>query len=125
MGYLKTIQSFEFMFLLKIFAEIFPYSDVAFNVLQKKQMNIVSCKKEISFVHNEFKNIRKKFFDNLWTNLEKLKFEDNRIRFKEDKRNHYKKLFWEIMDCLIINIHYRFNDMEQLTFLKLLHVENF
>jgi hypothetical protein len=50
-GYYQTPQSFDFSFLIKMFASVFQKSDSLFNIFQKKMFGVSFCKQKI----NKFK----------------------------------------------------------------------
>ncbi|XP_056619959.1 zinc finger MYM-type protein 1-like [Triplophysa dalaica] len=128
LGFIGYLENFEFMFFLSTFKAIFSLTDVVFDIVQNKAMDIAFCRKKI---------------DNLLSTLVTLGSEDrftqvydsaahlpdvhapkrSRAMMKEgvDVKEHYRLLYMSIIDNQTKQIKQRFADLDNLKFLQLLN----
>jgi len=106
-GILDKLNDAQFVYLLILFNKIFIYTDHVFNFLQSKILsNIKSCISEIQ---------------NLKKNLEDLRIEqtvntccdeaiqlNNDFEYGDKQKNNLRKITYEILDSLIVQINIRF-----------------
>lgn len=131
-GYYQNLQSFDFNFLLEVFSSVFPKSDVLFSILQKKIFDVGYCKKKISDFFGDLTTLRDSF-DRVWQKMESLdKVEEalrpKRLRLNDvgtDKKASYRRLFYEIIDTLKVQMTAKFSDINKLEFLALLDSEKY
>nr|XP_033788667.1 zinc finger MYM-type protein 1-like [Geotrypetes seraphini]XP_033788668.1 zinc finger MYM-type protein 1-like [Geotrypetes seraphini]XP_033788669.1 zinc finger MYM-type protein 1-like [Geotrypetes seraphini]XP_033788671.1 zinc finger MYM-type protein 1-like [Geotrypetes seraphini] len=122
----QTLNDFEFSFLLTVFAAVFAYTDVLFSVLQAKRFDISYCQQKVKEVEEFLIGQREKFqeiYDSLEEDLgppKKYSCGDN-----FETNTQYKQLFYEIIDCLLLQIGERFSDMVKLEFVALLDPSKF
>jgi hypothetical protein len=66
MGYYQTLQSFDFSFLLKVFASVFQKSDSLFNILQKKVFDVSFYKQKINEFKKDLTALRESLDSEVW-----------------------------------------------------------
>lgn len=132
-GYLNTMQDFKFNFLLTVFSELFPFSDILFECLQKRNSDINLCNKKIS-EYNEIVNEKRNEFEIFWQKTNAvIPYEANipssrTTREKTDidaPKIIYRKLFYEIIDNISMQLKCRFENIKELEFLELLNFNFF
>lgn len=130
-GYLATLKDLEFVFLLRLFFEVFPHTEIAFSVLQNKQTDIPACENQIQSLKSFLNNTRCNFFEHLWKyscenrKVDTVRRKRRRKHDDDELKVSYRKLFFEVIDCLIVQINDRFQDLKALNFLQLVEQSKF
>lgn len=133
-GFLNKFNDFEFALMVVLFSDIFGLTDILFDVLQKKSLDINYCISQIRSTHNISKIKRnednfKKIFDLavLKTSLPTEGREGrSRVNYTSDQVfQKYKVLYYEILDNFSTQITTRFQDMEKLYFITLVDNHKF
>ena len=109
---------------LEIFSKIFCHSDILFEILQKKNLDIVYCDKEMG----KFQHIltsQRNDFEAVWDKVskqERNKFPSKRTCINKDE---IRRLYFEIIDNIYNQISDRFGSLTKLEFMSLLNEEKF
>lgn len=124
-GFLSILQDFEFNFLLNLFNEIYTHTEVTFQILQSKHLDITFCSKEIIALQNFLQEMRNSQFENIWGSTAGSKNENintsKRKRYEMSPEETYKHLFYEILDTISRQITVRFESLKhELKFIELL-----
>ena len=130
-GLYSILQDFDFNFFLNVFSLIFPQLDILFNILQKKIFDIGFCDKKIEGFLSHLSNLRDDF-DSVWNKC-KCKGQNDlprkRIRIDtipgEEKKDSYKRLFYEVIDVIRSSMENRFKELPSLMFINLLDCRKF
>ena len=117
-------------FFLTIFKKIFSYSDVLFDILQNKCMDISYCTAKVNEFYSTLQKIKDDDFEHMWeeaNNNFDNRFDPKPKRQKKDEDSslRYHRLFDEILDTLMSNVKLRFDSQKDLNFVSLLDVNNF
>ena len=105
-GLLDLVNDFDFNFLLETFSFIFPHSEIFFDFLQTKQVDIVFCNKKTADFKCHLQHLMENFDHNLNNNI--LNFDcpqykriclDNWL----EKKQSYSHLYHEITDMICLN----------------------
>lgn len=125
-GYLKDFSDFEFAFLSFMFKEIFVVTEILFNIFQLSNLNISFCTSQISIALDRLKQLRTETaFSPIYEKAKSLTgLPSNRQHSQMsslDISNKYRILFYEILDCIILQLHTRFDDINKLDFVELLN----
>lgn len=129
-GFRKNLNDFEFNFLLELFHLVLPKAEVLFKILQKKSCDIMFCENEIQNFKNFLVRLRGDF-GGLWVKMKDFEmnrnetFPNKRIKIDDDKEAFYRRLYFEILDNLIVQIEDRFSDFRKLEFFALLEFSKF
>lgn len=122
-GFLSFLQDTKAIFLLEVFANIFPHTDVLYSILQSNQLDILHCCKKINDTKVALKDLRENGFEDIWKDTTILirlqKGEDNPKRKKENS-DSYRQLFIEIIDNVSGQFEDRFGTYENLIYFELL-----
>lgn len=131
-GFLNKFNNFEFTFLSLVFHEIFGLTEILFDVLQKKSLDISYC---IEFINHTCKTIESKrndeHFENIFEAATKRTPLDERKRQlgpaleAADASQNYRVLYFEIIDNVITEFKTRFKDMEKLKFISIADTSKF
>lgn len=130
-GYSTLLKTdFSFNFLLHVFGEIFPLTDILFDVLQSKTNDIVYCVQKVSEFKTVIQNKRDEFLKiwNLVKNLSDVSQpQSKRIRVDNvgDMEMCYRKLFFQVIDNILEQLHSRFSNVENLKFLELTNLKKY
>ncbi|CAH1098433.1 unnamed protein product [Psylliodes chrysocephalus] len=115
-------QNFDFNFLLNIFAKIFPFTDIIFDILQIKSHDIGFCIKQIDDFKNKM-NKKRDQFEHFWNKTQNidLELERKQIRIDNvgDRETSYRRLYAEIFDNILQQINSRFQTFNELKFVEL------
>lgn len=123
-GYLVSLKNdFTFNFLLLVFAEIFPFTDTLYDIIQSKSNDIGFCVQKIKNFQHTIASKRNEF-ERFWEKASLMKnLDPPKIRQKVGDANDYKvtyrRLFYEIMDTINMQLDSRFKNFNQLQFLEL------
>lgn len=128
-GFLKHFQDFDFAILTKIYYEIFACTDLLFQILQTKMLDIKYCSNQIKIATQRISELRNEDKFKEFFNWAKNKTELPRKRGKSDNEleifSSYKLLHYEIIDCISIQLSTRFNNLHDLNFLSLVDSSKF
>lgn len=119
-GLNKTLDNPKFVLMLCLFYKIFVFSDHLYNVLQSKILsNPAICFQE---VEQMIKNISKLRNDETVSSClnECKEFLRNR-NISENTISNFKRVAFEVLDTIIVQLKERFNDIERLSFIDLLN----
>lgn len=135
-GYLNKFNDFEFALLVVVFNDIFGITDVLFDVLQKKSLDINFC---ILQVKNTQNVLNKKRNEEAFMNI--FEKATSKTTVPTDHRDggtrltltltraqiieKYRALYYEILDTISMQITTRFQDMEKLHFVTLMDTAKF
>ena len=120
-GFSNVLQEFEFEFLLHIFGEVFSMTDVLFDILQTKVLDVSFCMAKLIETKSFIRRQRDEF-EKVWAKCEKnVEAPKKRRRGNEslDIRAQYRRLYYEIHDVLYQQLELRFAGLEKLKFLQL------
>ncbi|VEN40282.1 unnamed protein product [Callosobruchus maculatus] len=128
-GYLYWFQQdFDFNFLLNIFSEIFPYTDVLFDVLQTKSNDIGLSIKKINVFEKKVRQKRDEF-QGFWNKTQDMDLEPERISIRidsvGDRETSYRRLYVEIFENILQQLKTRFQNFEELKFVELCNFNNY
>lgn len=126
-GFVNTMEDFNFSFLLEVFACIFPLTDTLYNILQAKSSDIGFCVNKIREFQRVLQN-KREAFEEFWNKICEVQ-EPPTKRQKGtdslDRKTHYKRLYCEVFDVILLQLRDRFSNLESLHFLELLNEKNF
>lgn len=129
-GYLDALKrDFNFNFLLDVFSEIFPLTDILFNILQSKSNDIGFCIQKIKEFQLRVAEKRNEF-ERFWETVgQVINLEPPRKRPRTgdvgDHKMTYRRLFNEIMDNINGQLTTRFKNFSNLQFLELCNFNSF
>lgn len=128
-GFLKHFQDFDFAILTKIYYEIFACTDLLFQILQTKILDINYCSNQIKIAAQRISELRNEDKFKEFFNWAKNKTELPTKRGKSDNEleifSSYKMLYYEIIDCISLQLSTRFNNLHDLNFLSLVDSSKF
>ena len=114
------------MFLLEVLQNIFPYTELLFNILQTKRCDISYCNVKVENV----KGIIVSFsidekFDNFWQRSSASIGESRRKRtpFEDKQRRQFKLVFFDILGHMLEEVSTRFQFLAVPRFLELFDPE--
>ncbi|KAL4154101.1 hypothetical protein QTP88_001934 [Uroleucon formosanum] len=130
-GFLFFLKKFLSKFLLNIFSTIFSFTDVLFDILQTKAMDIAYCIKKVNEIIIKLQEVRENDFEKIFNDLNTDDGNScepparKRIRKNQviDDNLNYRRLFSEILDNILNQIKSRFESMGKLEFFSLLNSE--
>uniref|UniRef100_H3B203 DUF4371 domain-containing protein n=1 Tax=Latimeria chalumnae TaxID=7897 RepID=H3B203_LATCH len=120
-GYLQIPSNFKFNFLLVVFSEIFHFTDVLYDILQTKAMDITLCIQEVQQMKNNIA-AKRDDFNTVWSRVENLEdvVEPLHKGWRCDaglpRKDHYRRLCLQIIDHVVGQM----NAMDHLGFLSLM-----
>ena len=126
-GFLLALSSFDFNLLLNIYALIFPFTECLFNIFQSKSMDILFCSTSVQNTISELEKIRHNSFEDIW-NLIVAKCgipTCRKARSDLQPHVHYRALFLEILDTILIQMRQRFKSIKDIEFIELLDCQRF
>lgn len=129
-GYLYFFTQFQNIFLLEVYARVFAHTDVLYNILQTKSLDIAYCLQEVSKLKNTISEFRRSGFPSIWSNMENENSSANTMepplkRRKGDDELKYRQLYYSILDRMHMEITDRFSDYGKLQFTHLLDSQKF
>lgn len=122
-GFINFLQSFETVFLLQLFENIYSKTGHVYNILQTKSLDISYCLSEVTSTKQYLNDLRSSFFDDLLQETTVLVGQPTTTTRRQadvDPVLRFRRLFNEILDVLIVNIDSRFSNLSQLKFLEIL-----
>lgn len=130
-GYLNFFTQFQNIFLLEVYARVFAHTDVLYNILQTKSLDIAYYLQEVSKLKkNTISEFRRSGFPSIWSNMENENSSANTMepplkRRKGDDELKYRQLYYSILDRMHMEITDRFSDYGKLQFTHLLDSQKF
>jgi len=107
-----------------LFSKVFLYTDHVFNFLQSKSLsNIKSCISEIQNLKKNLTDLRND--SNVNNCCNEAIILNNTLEYEDKKRNELRKITYEILDSLIIQINIRFEDFPKLEFVEIINEKMF
>lgn len=130
---LKTkSEDFDFMFLLFTFEVLFSHTDVLFDILQHKSMDVSFCMRRIDHLMKVLDELKlERAFDNIYNRVAmltedpELAHRRKRRQGQQDQYQVYKALYDSIHNSIRAQITQRFQHLSRLQFMELLNRENF
>ncbi|KAL4121279.1 hypothetical protein QTP88_013824 [Uroleucon formosanum] len=123
-GILDKLNDAQFVYLLILFNNIFIYTDHVFNFLQSKILsNIKSCISEIQNLKKNLEDLRKEQTVN--TCCDEAIQLNNDFEYGDKQKNNLRKITYEILDSLIVQINIRLEDTSELEFVELMNEKMF
>lgn len=118
------------VFWLWVFYDIFCLTDVLYDVLQKKCLDISYCAAKIRSIYDLINSKRNEEYCNKIFRNAKVRSNCNHKRqhaqlSDEDIFFKYKSLFYEIVDNILSQINTRFHDLNKVSFLSLVDTTKF
>ncbi|KAJ4449713.1 hypothetical protein ANN_01117 [Periplaneta americana] len=99
-GYLNFFTQFQNIFLLEVYARVFAHTDVLYNILQTKSLDIAYYLQEVSKLKkNTISEFRRSGFPSIWSNMENENSSANTMepplkRRKGDDELKYRQLYY-------------------------------
>ncbi|KAJ4430666.1 hypothetical protein ANN_19256 [Periplaneta americana] len=130
-GYLNFFTQFQNIFLLEVYARVFAHTDVLYNILQTKSLDIAYYLQEVSKLKkNTISEFRRSGFPSIWSNMENENSSANTMepplkRRQGDDELKYRQLYYSILDRMHMEITDRFSDYGKLQFTHLLDSQKF
>jgi hypothetical protein len=116
-GHLKKISDFEFALLTFIFRDIFSITDLLFQILQSKSLNISYCQDRINDAVTRLNSLRnEEIFRTIFNtakNLTSLSSKRGITSNENEIFTNYKILFYEILDSIKLQLTTRFQDLQK------------
>ena len=118
-GFLKSMNSFEFLYLLQTCILIFERIEILNSELQKSDLNINESHEKVKRLLQSFKGLRQSGYDDLWKSIEDVKTKINVENAKlprvskspkrfETPKDYYRKIYYEMIDTVIMSLEVRF-----------------
>ncbi|KAL6483674.1 hypothetical protein MHYP_G00085460 [Metynnis hypsauchen] len=132
-GLLMKLEDFEFVFMLYTYEQIFSETDVVFDIVQQRAMDVLYCKKRIesllAFVKKKrsegaFQAVYAKAAD-LTSDPQINPMRKRRLSQLQDPKERYRNLYMAILDNLTEQLPCRFANLESLRFLELVNPGKF
>ncbi|KAJ4446123.1 hypothetical protein ANN_12815 [Periplaneta americana] len=113
-----------------IYARVLAHTDVLYNILQTKSLDIAYCLQEVSKLKNTIFEFRRSGFPSIWSKMENENSSANTMepplkRRKGDDELKYRQLCYSILDRMHMEITDRFSDYGKLQFTYLLNSQKF
>lgn len=130
-GFLRSLQSFEFYFLLTTLIEIFDQIESLNMQLQKSELCVIESHNKVRIVKNNLQLLRDKKFKIIWKKAvdgaNMLDIEEASIKrprkipkrlqlssasqthFFQTAENYYRKMYYEIFDITVTSLETRFD----------------
>lgn len=129
-GFLHDMNSFEFLFLAVVFHDIFCLTDVLFDVLQKRSLDVNYCISKIRTTCDMLRNKRdEQYFSVIFEKTRKMT--DMRLTREysslpqDEYVQIYRALYYEILDHILMEMDERFRDCEKIQFVCLADTTKF
>ena len=130
-GLRGKLEDFEFVFLLFTFEQLFSHTDVVFDILQHKSMDVSYCRLRIESLLRIVEELKlESTFVQIYQRAvavddPELFHRRKRRQGQSDLRQAYRRLYDSIHDSIITQITQRFQHLERLKFMELLNVDKF
>ena len=123
-GLYDKLNDANFVYFLILFGKVFLYTDHVFNFLQLKSLsNIKSCISEIQNLKKNLTDLRND--TNVNNCCDEAILLNNNLEYEDKKRNELRKITYEILDSLIVQINIRFEDFPKLEFVEIVNDKMF
>eukprot|EP00102_Acyrthosiphon_pisum_P025972 XP_016663182.1 PREDICTED: uncharacterized protein LOC107884809 [Acyrthosiphon pisum] len=123
-GLYDKLNDANFVYFLILFSKVFLYTDHVFNFLQSKSLsNIKSCISEIQNLKKNLANLRND--SNVNNCCDEAIQLNNNLEYEDKKRSELRKITFEILDSLIVQINIRFEDFPKLEFVEIVNEKMF
>ncbi|XP_039602238.1 cilia- and flagella-associated protein 47-like [Polypterus senegalus] len=110
-GFIMKLEDFEFVLMLYTYEQIFSETDVVFDIVQQRTMDVLYCKKRIGSLLAFVK--------------EKRSDEAYQAVYAKDPQDRYRNLYMAILDNLMEQISQHFSNLESMSFLELVNPGKF
>ncbi|XP_072395241.1 zinc finger MYM-type protein 1-like [Diabrotica undecimpunctata] len=132
-GFLRDLNDFEFTFLAIVFSDIFHITDILYDVLQKKSLDINFCLNQIRRTRQLISDKRnEEFFNSIFEKASTMTVINTSKRFRCDDgmsknaiTTQYRALCFEIYDHILMEMDIRFQDYDKLKFISLADTTKF
>uniref|UniRef100_A0A8C5G6F7 TTF-type domain-containing protein n=1 Tax=Gouania willdenowi TaxID=441366 RepID=A0A8C5G6F7_GOUWI len=132
-GFLMKLEDFEFVFMLYTFEQIFSETDVVYDIVQQRAMDVLYCKKRIESLLAYVKEKRSEgAFQTVYAKAAHLTSDPQTERLRkrrllqlQDPKECYRNLYMAILDNLSEQIPRRFANLESMRFLELVNPGKF
>ncbi|KAL2083806.1 hypothetical protein ACEWY4_021579 [Coilia grayii] len=131
-GLRAKLEDFDLMFLLYTFEELFSHTDVLFDILQQKSMDVSFCMRRIEHLMQVLDELKlDRAFNKIYsraamlTQDPELAHRRKRRQGQQDQHEVYKTLYDSIHDSVRTQITQRFQHLRRLQFMELLNKEKF
>ncbi|KAF5891640.1 Zinc finger MYM-type protein 1, partial [Clarias magur] len=131
-GFVRKLEDFEFVFMLYTYEQIFSETDVVFDIVQQRAMDVLYCKKRIeshlAFVKEKrsegaFQAVYAK--TDLTSDPRDKPMRKRRLTQLQDPQERYRNLYMAILDNILEQIPRCFSNLESMLFLELANPEKF
>ncbi|XP_076354003.1 zinc finger MYM-type protein 1-like isoform X2 [Tachypleus tridentatus] len=126
-GFQHSFKDPKFQFLLNVFYDVFSHTDVLFNILQSKILDIRYCISEVRKTTEIVQN-KKGDFEKFYSKLEEsteFSAEIHRQNHSSNPKEGYKILYIKVLDTIVMQLQCRFSSLENFKFLELLNFNKF
>ncbi len=132
-GFVRKLEDFEFVFMLYTYEQIFSETDVVFDIVQQRALDVLYCKKRIesllAFVKEKrsegaFQAVYAKAAD-LTSDPRDEPMRKRRLTQLQDPQERYRNLYMAILDNILEQIPRRFSHLESMLFLELVNPGKF
>lgn len=124
-GFLQFLNTFNTVFMLNIFHNIFSFTDVLFDILQNKTFDIQYCCEHIETTKKQILESRSKFNDVFNSAKDAVCPAPKRGENLESVKLRYKQVFYQIIDTLHAQMDTRFQSLQNLKFVELLNSKKY
>nr|XP_018913349.1 PREDICTED: zinc finger MYM-type protein 1-like [Bemisia tabaci] len=129
-GFVQFLTEFRTVFLLEVFANIFSYTDVLYDILQTDTVDIAYCHQKVRDTADFLKRDRNEGFEKIWA---EAKAKHGGIENPRPLRNRSglsaeeecRRLYREIHDTIVAQIDARYGSVLKLQFCHLLSHQKF
>ncbi|KAG2468179.1 ZMYM1 protein, partial [Polypterus senegalus] len=131
-GFIMKLKDFEFVFMLNTYEQIFSETDVVFDIVQQRAMDVLYCKKRIGSLLAFVKEKRSEEAyqavyakaANLTSDPRDEPIRKRRLSQLRDPQDRYRNLYMAILDNPM-QISQRFSNLENMSFLELVNPGKF
>ncbi|KAK6470109.1 zinc finger MYM-type protein 1-like [Huso huso] len=134
-GFIRTLEDFDFVFMLFTFNQVFSDTDAAYDIIQQKAMDVTFCKNRIENLLQSTEEKRsEEAFNKIYEEAASLTEDpaDRHLRKRHrqesasrDSKQHYRILYHSVLNNLLLQIRHRYASLEETRFLELLNPEKF
>lgn len=115
---------FETIFLLKVFAAVFSFTDVLYSVLQHKDLDAIECMKHVRLCRNEIELLKSiNSFEGTYYASIDVHGDDDKLRKKS--KSYYQTLYETIIHRILKELDSRFQSLEVIKYVGLLNSSKF
>lgn len=124
-GFMQFLDSFNTVFMLNTFNDIFSYTDVLFDILQKNSFDIQYCCEHIEITKKQILANKSKFDNILIMTKATARVSLKRGENIENFDLRYKKTYNQIIETLFEQMETRFKSLQNLKFVELLNLKKY